>query len=91
MMLACALKGIEGPHWGEQRHKCLSADRDKRYRFPLSMRPLHCFVLSIHAHLKQRLCIMSSLHVWSAHSDNAVNCSVGIEAVFAASKTFASN
>lgn len=54
-MLASALKEIERPHWGEQSRKCLLAKRDKRYRFPLSMRPLHFFFLSTQSHLKQKL------------------------------------
>lgn len=59
------------------------------------MRPPHCFVLSTQAHLKQRLCIISSFHVWSAHSNYYSQLLqiivLGFISVFAASKACACN
>lgn len=59
-MLASALKGIEGPHEAEQRHKRLPAFRDKSGRVPLSVRPPLTIVWNTQALLKENLCVISS-------------------------------
>lgn len=60
-MLASALKRIGGPHEAEQRYKCPPAFRDKSYRVPPSVRPIHSIVVNAEAYLKENLCIISSL------------------------------